>query len=474
MVTSTDRRTRRGAIALATAMCCAAFTIATPAHHHTDPTGTPDHGHAGELAGGHVGVIDATTPAMFWETPLIECTGEPSITAPSAPRGCVDQPTMTWSIDVAGPADQLRVDWDQPYRQDTFTLHVTGPAGERASQSSHNTYSEGVRIDDPTAGRWVVELEPGRTDGTRVRLRAGLVDGDRPSGSQPLLPNLRVTPPFEFGFAAPANPTNSVFLAGDDQNPPMTFAEATTNSCTADEVQEAADPTQTEQPTALLRCLRFSVGPQNAGAGHFDLRFPIADRAQHDQDRVFEMTQVIHHANPLETTERPAGTYEYHATHGHYHYLDVLHYQAFEVTDAATGELEPVGIGRKSGFCPVDQGYADWASFAQSLQDALREHQDGDCLAVTGNGSMGLSAGWGDFYRWQRPGQYVDFTGVGDGTYVVRTTVDIHDNVLESDETDNSSYALIEVVGDEVEVLERGYGTSPFDPDRQIADDHRT
>lgn len=133
-----------------------------------------------------------------------------------------------------------------------------------------------------------------------------------------------------------------------------------------------------------------------------------------------------------------------------------------------------MGVGRKSGFCPLDQGYAEWTSFAQSLQDAVIEHQDGDCLAATGIGAMGLSAGWGDFYRWQRPGQYVDFTGVGDGTYVVRTTVDIRDNVLESDETDNSSYALIEVTGDEVEVLERGYGDSPFDPDRRIAHDNRT
>lgn len=467
------RSIRTGAT-LATALLCLAFTATLPGPDHADSADGPAHTHAGTVAEGHVGSIDADTPALFWSTPSIECDGPPPAASPSAPASCHPWMAFVWTIDVEDTADLLRVDWDQPYRQDGFALEVIGPTGQRATQGTSGTYTHGVWIDDPAPGRWIVELRPERTDGTVVRMRAGLTDDGVNWDGRQLLPNLRVTPPFEFGFAAPANPTNSMFLAGDDQNPPMTFAGVTTNSCAADEVQEAADPTQTTEPTLLLRCLRFTVGPENAGEGHFDLRFPIVDRAREDRDRILEMTQVIHHANPVKRTERPAGTYEYHATHGHYHYLDVLHYQAFEVVDPATGELRPVGIGRKSGFCPADQGYAEWGAFDQARRGDVYREQDGSCIAVDGNGAMGMSAGWGDFYRWQRSGQYVDFTGAGDGTYVVRATVDILDNVLESDETDNSSYALIRVTGDEVEVLERGRGDSPWDPARVLADDNRT
>jgi hypothetical protein len=137
-------------------------------------------------------------------------------------------------------------------------------------------------------------------------------------------------------------------------------------------------------------------------------------------------------------------------------------------------ELSRVGNGNKSGFCPADQGYGEWTTFDQQAGGALSRIQGSDsCFAFSGNGAMGLTAGWGDFYRWQRSGQYIDFTGVGDGSYVVRATVDILDNVLETDETDNASYALIEVVGDVVTILERGYGASPYEATRTIVTDNR-
>ena len=466
----TTSRHRRGAVALAIACCTTAFAV-QPDDGHTDDPGAPAHLHVGELAAGNVGSIDTDVPAAFWETPEIVCEGEPGTTNISAPASCDGVAPLTWTLDVAAPADALWVDWDQPFRQDDFRLTVEGPDGRQATQSSHNTYSEGVRVDDPAPGTWTVELQPVRTDGTRVRLRAGLVDGQAGPFATGL-PNLRVTPPFEFGFAAPVNPTNSLFLAGDDQNPPAEVNGTAVNSCAVDEVQEAADPTRQAEPKLITRCLRLTTGPHNVGTGHFDLRFPIVDRAVADRDRLVEMTQLIRNEDGT-VTERDAGSYEYHVSHGHYHYLDILFYEAFEIVDAATGELRRIGNGNKSGFCPADQGYGEWTTFDQRSGGELPRSQDGDCFATSGNGAMGITAGWGDFYRWQRSGQYIDFTGVGDGTYVIRATVDILDNVLESDETDNASYALIEIVGDDVTILERGYGASPFDPDRVLATDHR-
>ena len=91
----------------------------------------------------------------------------------------------------------------------------------------------------------------------------------------------------------------------------------------------------------------------------------------------------------------------------------------------------------------------------------------GNCFSPT-DGFLGLTVGWGDVYRWQRPGQYVEFGKNPDGLYVVRTTVDKGNDVIEVDEADNSSYALIRVVGERVELLERGQGNSPYDPRRKV------
>ncbi len=454
-----------------------ACTLATPAFGvlgrsdvlagHGDHT----HAHLGTVEGCPLGTaLDEWTTGLFWETPWVACTGEPGLTGISAAPDCDQGESFTYELELAEDIDQLRVDMDYPYRQDDFVLTVTGPDGTSASQASHNTYSEGVRIEGPAVGTWTVELAVTRTAGAIVRMRAGAGVTAPPEGDE-LLPNLRVTPPFELGFAAPINPANSLFLAGDDQNPGVSVGGTPLYSCTVDEVQEAADPTRTDDPTVLTRCLRFTAGPHNVGEGHFDLRFPILDRAMNDRDRLVEMTQVVHHADGS-TTERDAGSYEYHATHGHYHYTDILFYELLSV-DAAARTVSPAGVGHKSGFCPADQGYGEWTAFDQDTGGALGSIQSGDCFAIAGDGAMGITAGWGDFYRWQRPGQFVDFSGQPDGEYVVRATVDVLDQVAETDEDDNASYTWVRVTGDEVEILERGYGSSPFDPEKVVATDNR-
>jgi hypothetical protein len=63
---------------------------------------------------------------------------------------------------------------------------------------------------------------------------------------------------------------------------------------------------------------------------------------------------------------------------------------------------------------------------------------------------------------------YVDFGTQPDGIYVVRITIDKPNDILESDETNNSAYALVRVVGDQAIELERGQGLSPFDPTKVV------
>ena len=73
--------------------------------------------------------------------------------------------------------------------------------------------------------------------------------------------------------------------------------------------------------------------------------------------------------------------------------------------------------------------------------------------------TMGLSRGWGDTYGAFTVGQYLDITGLADGRYRVRVTADGDstdgsDRFLESDKTNNSTWADPQIMGDTVTVLE--------------------
>ncbi len=76
---------------------------------------------------------------------------------------------------------------------------------------------------------------------------------------------------------------------------------------------------------------------------------------------------------------------------------------------------------------------------------------------------FGLTAGWGDYYEWDRPGNYVEFGTNLDGTYLVRMVADPGNGILESNEKDNVGYSYFRVSGRTVTMLESGRGTSPWD-----------
>jgi hypothetical protein len=181
------------------------------------------------------------------------------------------------------------------------------------------------------------------------------------------------------------------------------------------------------------------------------------------------MRQVIHYSDGS-VSERDAGTYSFHKTHMHFHTDQVLTYELFGVDDMKTGKIHAAGVGTKSGFCPADQLYGDWDSFTQEPDGTFGEGDSatgGSCFSPEG-GQIGLSIGWGDIYRWQRPGQYVEFGGQPDGLYLVRTTADKDNHVLEENETDNTSYALIKVVGESISIVERGQGADPWDAHKVV------
>ena len=114
------------------------------------------------------------------------------------------------------------------------------------------------------------------------------------------------------------------------------------------------------------------------------------------------------------------------------------------------------------------QLFADWFTFSQEEGQYIEGVSSSRSVGAS---TFGLSVGWGDVYRWQRPGQYVEFAGNGDGLYVVRSIVDVKNHVLESNEHNNAGYALIQVTGDSVRIIERGQGMSPWDAGKKVFTD---
>jgi hypothetical protein len=409
---------------------------------------------------------------VFWP-------GQPAATCEAA----VD-PCFTYPLTLTDPGWRLRVAVDTASRGDSFKFELVDPSGAvAASRQNSNQFNEEAFVADPQAGAWTVRVLP--SAGTQApqqrlgsatppfRMRAKLEAGPptpAPAGT-PLLPNLRTVPPLEFTFIAPLNPANGVYPP-DTVNPPADAGGLHPISCTADEAAPVA-----AGGFAAQRCLRLTSGPINVGKGPYDMRFDLVGDSLAGNAEVTpeggtiqraQMQQVVHLSGG-ETYRRPAGTYSFHLTHAHFHDNNILTYQLWRVLDSEHGALEPAATGTKSGFCPADQLFGQWRRFSQMPSGDFGDGDTptGNCFSPS-EGFLGLTVGWGDVYRWQRPGQYVEFAGNGDGLYVVRSIVDKPGEVLEANETDNVSYAYIRVTGDQVEILERGRGRSPWDPHKVV------
>lgn len=356
--------------------------------------------------------------------------------------------TYRYRLRLLEDANLLRVGIDVSSRTDRYHVEVLAPGRRHAgSVIKDYAYNAEVYIRRPEAGLWRIEVTALDVTDSRFRMRARLFGPTGKPGRRMLPPDLRIIPPFDFTFSPPDDP-----YGNDRSNDPAPPPPPGTPSCTEDE--------RTEE--GAQRCLRFSMGIENAGAGPLDLRFDTRDPGR-------VMYQVVHRTRG-KRVQRAAGQFEYHPTHDHFHYAGIWAFSLFRVTNPETGDMVAVGGGRKAGFCPRDQGFAEWRSFRQAREGSVPSDcgmtADQPPAVKAGPSTMGLSTGWGDVYGWYRPGNYVEFGTNGDGSYLVRAVADSMGNVLEGDESNNAAYALIEVAGEMVRLIRRGLGTDPWSGSR--------
>ncbi len=143
-----------------------------------------------------------------------------------------------------------------------------------------------------------------------------------------------------------------------------------------------------------------------------------------------------------------AGAYTFHRAHGHFHISDFLRIQLLRARDG-----KKTREGRKIGFCFHDFALVTWSRFSPIPDRRLETN----CSNAPGGG-LSLSPGWFEVYTWQTIDNYVDVSGLESGKYLLLATVNPHGQILESTITDNTAYALIRLMDDDVTILKRGYG----------------
>jgi hypothetical protein len=192
------------------------------------------------------------------------------------------------------------------------------------------------------------------------------------------------------------------------------------------------------------RLLRFTTSIPNAGLGPFELRPEHDDVAgtttayqrvyTHDADWAWSVI-----------TEYPVGTFVFHPQHAHWHFEGFAEYRLHDVAaDGSIGSLlrEPAD---KVSFCMLDSVTAN-----QRLAHASPTRTYTSCDQDL---TQGISVGWADRYPWWLAGQWIDVTGLPDGTYWLVIEVDPLGRITETRETDNMSAAKIQIIGDSVTVL---------------------
>jgi hypothetical protein len=479
----------------AVGVACVLMSAGVPAQ----AAGTPA---VGSLSTGH---------SVFWQGGYVD--NEERVPDPSL---CgVTGPCFDYTVDVHSVgAKNLRVALQSADESNNWDVVLISPSGKQvASGTTYTFFGFGEDFDvevwapNPAPGAWTVEVVPENVEHGTFEMRAAVDPVINWPASNPMLrtvhtarmvkrcrrstakgrrkakrctekrvritrtvartgvydvpPDLAADAPWDLTFTQPLSMVgpleggNVVAIAGvHDAN--STVAGQSTYDCLPDEtVQQHAQ-----------RCLRFSSGFSDLGPGRFEVygssSTPVAPEGG-------PLYQVVYRSNGTSYTRR-AGTFMFHVPHLHYHVMGIAQFYIYRVL--APGKLVSAGTVLKEGFCLGDVKIFNWYSFAQ---DEINPESPDNCEPTPeSDGSWrvyeGIDPGYEDVYVWQTSGQFVDFANDPDGYYLLRVVVNPDNYILEADPShaNDVAYTYFKVTGNDIYILQRGRGTSPWDPHRQI------
>src|SRR5215217_7288330 len=205
------------------------------------------------------------------------------------------------------------------------------------------------------------------------------------------------------------------------------------------------------QNTNGRRLLRFDTRIVNIGAGAFEARGSRPDTSTTTMgvnQRIFDDAGG---ARDVPTTAEM-----YYAGDGHNHW-HVRNLERYTLTRLDNGVK--VGTGAKEGFC-----FYDNYRFGSTVGPFYTRTTSPPACGTSSDLQvvMGLSRGWGDVYRWSTVGQYIDVTNLTSGRYRLEATADLDNWFQETNETNNSTWANVQLKGGKVSVLSYGPSAQPI------------
>lgn len=175
----------------------------------------------------------------------------------------------------------------------------------------------------------------------------------------------------------------------------------------------------------------YNIGPgpmELLGTTNTDLQKTIATQTVHKKDGTTETREV--------------GAFVYHPGHDHLHW-HVDKYGQFQIYDL---EQRLLAETDKFSFCIWDEHSAP-----EIIEGKPPTRKYTRCPR---SNIQGLSVGWGDTYKAQVEGQEIDITGIPDGTYMVRSAINIDRKIMEKDYENNQATAIIKIAGNNIEIVD--------------------
>jgi hypothetical protein len=361
----------------------------------------------------------------------------------SGPAICAQVPCQSFNVNVALPADfwtrsqpgrggvQFAIQWTSEIDRMTgvgdnlFMYVFRGGQPVITAEGIHSrAYSTTLRSAENGLYTVYVAVDP---ESRSIEIPFdGQVDVEFEPANNPvrrLLPDLVVRPQSVITFATPI-PTffEPEPIAGQ--------------SCTPNEINE----------DGARKCLRFDQSVANIGEGPLDLRFTVPKSGGPGP-----VNQVIYYSNDGDkrTETRFVDNWVLHDNHHlHYHYKGLTQSKIWgRDSKGRKVGTEPLRTGRKLSFCIADvamdrfgqKGEADRTFNVPNCLFPAYSDANNDYLI------QGTSRGWVDVYEWFLPGQYIEVSGLSNGTYIFETTVDPDNTLYEASDANNCTSVVIEL-----------------------------
>lgn len=198
------------------------------------------------------------------------------------------------------------------------------------------------------------------------------------------------------------------------------------------------------------KLLRFSNIADNVGDGRLELRpqNSATDGTTQAFQGIYSHTAT---GTWYKVREVAVGTFVFHANHSHWHFDNFAKYELLALAPGG-GPGAVLKVGLKTTFCLIDvvqiaSGAKGGAGAPPLAHASPRTYQ-----ACGQSSTTGISVGWGDRYGYNLSGQWVDITGVADGIYWLKSTVNYDQRLLEKDYTNNVGMVKVQIVGNTVTV----------------------